>query len=149
VEPAAEEGPNRDVGNQVQPDSLRELGPDGLLPLVSAWSRIRFQAKLPVAARRTAKVLGGYDQDVRRRQFLDVLKNGPLAADHAEGEIILQGGNVNLPSNAGVREERLQLGPEDKLLAVAVEVERLDAEAVAGEKQPAPLTVPKGEGEHA
>src|SRR3546814_8368679 len=57
--------------------------------------------------------------------------------------------SVHPRGEIGMREERLDLGSEEQRGAGLDVVERLDAEAVAGEPQRALAPVPDGEREHA
>src|SRR5690606_5830159 len=59
-----------------------------------------------------------------------------------------QGLGVELRPHVGVAEQRLDLGGEHEPVARLGVVERLDAEPVAGQEQPAPRPVPQREGEH-
>ena len=84
-----------------------------------------------------------------RRQLLDAAEHRLRRGHVAELQIRLQRGGIELGREPGQREDRLRFAREDDPLAVVVQVDRLDAEAVAADEQPAPAGIPEREGEHA
>ena len=62
---------------------------------------------------------------------------------------MVDGGKVGRARDGRVLQQRLGLGAERHPARHTREIERLDAEPVAGEHQPAAARVPQGDGEHA
>ena len=91
---------------------------------------------------------GVVEEEVRRGpQLPHAREERPLAEAVLEGEVLLERIRVRLRDDPGL-EKRLDLGGEEHPLAVLVDVERLLAEAVAGEEQPALAAVVDREREH-
>ena len=61
---------------------------------------------------------------------------------------MIGGRGVDRPRHRRIGQERLNLGGEEELPARLAEVQGLDADPIAGEKQPRRRRVPDREGEH-
>src|SRR5439155_3257702 len=82
-------------------------------------------------------VAGVVEEQVRRGpQLPHAREERPLTEAVLEGEVLLQRIGIGLRDDPGLQ-KGLDLGGEEHPLAVLVDVERLLAEAVAGEEQPA------------
>ena len=88
-------------------------------------------------------------QKTSRRELehvsIDRMRTRDVVVSHIGGERP----SIELRRPAGVRAKRLQLRAEDEQSVEQSPVERLDAEAIAHEPQPALPDVPEGHGEHA
>ena len=151
VETAGEEHAERHVGHQPDAHRLFEPGAEllhGVLlgelceALVAATGR-----HVPVLAGRDRAVLE--DERVAGQQPVNALEQRLGAREVARAEQLGQARLVGLGANQPALEDRLDLRPEQQPAAGYRPVERLDAEAIAREQQPAARGVPDGEGEHA
>ena len=88
-------------------------------------------------------------QSVGGGQLLDAGKDRPGGEHHAETEIVLQRLGMNAARDFRVGQDRLGLRAKHDPVAGAVQVERFDAETVAGEQHRLAPRVPGREGEHA
>src|SRR5262249_42609485 len=88
-------------------------------------------------------------EEVTGRQLFDALYHGAGARDVVEGEILVEGGEVEVAGDFRMRQQDLHLRAEVDLASAPAEVERLDAHAVAGENQAASRLLPDGKAEHA
>ena len=153
VDPAAEEGAERHVGDQPPRDRVLE-------PRADLAGRL---------AQREVEVLGPVDPRDRRlpvalddrlaprleaehvpgRQAAHALEEGARCRHVAEVQVGGDRLGVQAPRHRGIGEQGLDLAPEHEPPARAPVVERLLAHPVAAEDEPPPALVPDGEGEHA
>src|SRR5215470_17032876 len=105
------------------------------------------QRQLPVAAAAKAAVARPSKGSARQKLF-DSVEKRVLAGDIARGEKFRQDIPIEFRTHRIRRQDRLDLRGEDDLVTGNGVVERLDAEAVAREQQPAAVFVPYREGEH-
>ena len=139
----------RDVADLAQRDRLAQQIIE-LLEVVSLAPRILIAGELeiPVAERADRPLLG--DEDMRGRELGDVAVDRARRRHIEQRQVLIDGLGAPLARHVRIFEERLQLRAEDHARARQLRVvERLDAEAIAGEDQPARQRVPDGEGEHA
>jgi hypothetical protein len=89
------------------------------------------------------------NEPVPGRELMDALEDGPGRGDVLQGQEEIQGAGLELAPDAGVDDDGLELRAEDER-PVAEErvVERLDAEPVSDDDEPAPGPVPDGRDEH-
>ena len=147
VDPAGEERSQRDVADQAAPHGGGYRVAHELEPLALGEVALR-REELPVRARVDAALLPV--EDVTRREPLDPADSEVLARDVLEREVRVERGRVELPPHTGHEEERLELGGEGEAAAGQQHVvQRLLADAVAGEEEPLALAVPDRDREHA
>ncbi len=84
-----------------------------------------------------------------RAELFDALDQGPGSWDVVQREIAIEALEAEAAVELGVYEDGFQFGAEEEVRAVAGEVERLDAEPVAGEDEAAARLGPEGQSEHA
>ena len=132
---AAQHHSHGDIGNQPQAHGIeqRPLQPLHQRLVVGSLRRVPLRKRpvLPPPHRVGGKVV---HQGVPLRQLLDAADDAPIVWHVAEGQIHVEGIGVEHARATGIREERLQLGPERKFpIRVAIK-ERLLAGPVAREK---------------
>ena len=150
VDAAGEEGAERHFGDHPQADGFFEAVGQFGAGVGIADRVVEGEADIPVFARLADRLAAAQQQGVGRGQFFGLLEDGARLGDVAEGEVFLDGAGVDFALEAAVGEQRLEFGAEKEGAIVEQGVEqRLDAEAVAGEKQGFAVAVPEGEGEHA
>ena len=146
VDAAAEEGSQRHVAHEAEPDGLAQA----LLELVddlTVRSSVRaVEVEVPVRLDRRSSLLP--DEPVARRELADPREDGVGGGHVLEREVVLEGRPVELSRTGRVLEERLQLGAEQQRAVELGVVQRLLAEPVPCEQQAPPPRVPDGEGEH-
>ncbi len=109
--------------------------------------RLVLDLRLPVALDPLAVALR--DEDRPGREPVDPAKSGPLAGDVLEREIRVECGEVRLAPQTRQLEQRLQLRRERERPVVEPRPdERLLAEPVAREHEPAAWAVPERDREH-
>ena len=153
VDPAAQKGAERHVGDQPAPDRVLQ-------------ARANLGRRL---AQREVDVRGAVDpRDRRSPVALDHRLAPRLEAEHVPGrqaahpveegarggyvaEVQVGGDRLGIEASRhrGIGEQRLDLAPEHEPAARAPVVERLLSHPVAAEDEPRPALVPDGEGEHA
>jgi hypothetical protein len=84
-----------------------------------------------------------------RREFFDGPENGFRARGHSVREVIFDRSGLDRAGDAGTSEDCFQFGSEDQTLRVAVEVERLEPQAIPGEHQFPSVPIPEGKREQA
>ena len=89
------------------------------------------------------------DEQVPGQQLVDAAEQRLRAGDVARAEHLGQHRLVGLRLDQAAGEDRLDLRSEEQRVAGARPVERLDAEAIADQQQPALRRVPDREREHA
>ena len=90
------------------------------------------------------------DAERRRRQLAHAFEDRVRRRHHrVERHVVGKPDRIDARVHVARRDERRQGGGEAQALAVLHVVERLDAEAVAGEHEPARVPLVDGEGEHA
>ena len=89
------------------------------------------------------------DQRVTGQQFLNAAKHGLAARDGSRAEQLGNRADVRFGVDQAAGENRLDLGSEDDPIAAPRPVERLHAEPIAREEEPAFRRIPDREGEHA
>jgi hypothetical protein len=87
-------------------------------------------------------------EHVPGRQLAHVAEDRPRAVDGVEREERLERVEIDLAGGAREAAQRLELRREGEVAGRVAIVERLDAEAVAGEHEPAPRVVPQRDREH-
>jgi len=86
---------------------------------------------------------------VTRQELADVREERLLRRGIQERQIVVERAGVQIPRHPGCAEQRLDLGPEIQAASDERVVQRLDAEAIAGEEQPSALAIEDGQPEHA
>ena len=102
----------------------------------------------PVTAARLALVGADLDE-AARLHLLDALEDGARRGDVTVAEVGGERVSVHLGAPGGVIEKTAGLRAEEERSADAPPVERLDADAVADEREAAGVVLPEGEREHA
>src|SRR5216117_1214707 len=150
VEPAAQAASHPHVAHEMPARRQRQERPKPLHPLAVAGAVGRPGEKLPVRPGRDVPRGGVNRQGVRRRQRFDRPKQGALTiVTVGVGQERDDGLVVGSRVHTGERKPRLDLRCKDERAGRHGVVEGLDAQSIAGTKQPAPRTVPDGEGKHA
>ena len=148
IDAAAQHHPHRHVGNQSQPDGVREqalvLGQQGVVVLVRTTLGER-----PVGPRAHRPRAHVEVERVSLAQLADAAQHGALAGHVAERQVGVERGRIELARTGGIRQQRLQLGAEGQGAAGRTIVERLLAGRIAGEQQALTRAVVEGQGEHA
>ena len=83
------------------------------------------------------------------QDLVDILKQAQIPHGLAEGQIARYGVKVGSRDKAGKVGERLNLGSKKERAGDLREIDRLDADPVAGQQELAALLIPDCEGEHA
>ena len=161
VDPAGQEGAERDVRGHLPADRLDQQAAQGVRRLFGrAFERLRAprrddvpQRPVRLRFRQFAGALprpAGGDPDVRARgQFSYPLVNRPGRRDVEVPEQQGQRAAVDVSGERGMRGERLQLGPEQEHAVLPAVVEGLFAHPVAGQRERPVPAVPEREREHA
>ncbi len=149
VEPAAEKGPHRHVGDQLARDrcfeELSQLG-DG----VGARAARRAVSEARVSPQLDGAGGGAPAQDGAGQEPRDPGQGGARVAGVAEGQVLPQDVEVRLAPQPGIGTQGLDLAGEEQDAARRLGViERLDAEGIANQPQRPLAPIPDGEGEHA
>ena len=152
VQAPGEQDADRDVGHHAAVDRGAQRVEQGVLPVVLVPELLLRQpavGRRPVALLRAPPV--GLDDEQRgRRQLADALQDRVgRRHDAVPGEVVVQRDRVDRRVDAPAREQPGQRRAEAQRPADVREVQRLDAQAVAREQQPAALALDEGEGEHA
>ena len=148
VEPAGEEDTQRHVRDQVAFDRRVQVRSQLLHRLPEAGHGCgRAEAQIPVAGDLCPAVFP--DEQVAGGQLADAGEHGLRRRHELEAEVVVQGLMVDPPLHARVLEDGLDLRAEHQPAVLLRVVERLDADAVAGEQQPLARGVVQGEAEHA
>ncbi len=149
IEASAQKDADGNVAHHLLAHGLFELVPEPFHVVPPADRRMALafsQAEVPV--RRHLEALRGVREGVRGRKFPDPAKDGPRRRNVLERKVLVQRDDIDAPLDPRMLEDGFQLGAEDQLIARESVVERLDAEAIPGEKQLSRLRVPDGEREH-
>ena len=108
------------------------------------------EADIPVFTRLAHGLAATQQQGVGRGQLSRLLEDGAWLSNVAKGKVFLDGAGVDIALEAAVSEQGFQFGSEQESAVFEQGIEqRLDAEAIAGEKQGFAVAVPEGEREHA
>jgi hypothetical protein len=146
VDAAGQEGAQRTFADHPDPGRLEEEFAEPLGRLVLIGHRLRREVEAPVTANLVGPALP--DEEVARRQFLDIPVDGPGGRDVLVGQVMVQRDGIHLAFHGGVPHQRLQLRAERQRGAVRPPVQGLFAHTVTAEQQALPLHVPDGEREH-
>ena len=147
VDPAAQERPERDVGDEPAPDGVPEV-----FQQLRRRVGLRQRALGPVVEPPVpleAHLAVFHQEVVRRRHPPDAGERRPGRRHVVVREVVGQRGQVRPRLEGGVGQEGFRLGGEDDPVAVEPVVQRLLARPVAREQEPAPAAVPEREREHA
>ncbi len=147
VDPAREEAADRHVAHHLHAHRVVEARADALGPLGFGDAVVDRVGDAPVALRAHLARFG--DEHRRGRKLLDAAEDRLRRRHVAEAHVRIERVRIQLGAEAGQREDRLRLAREHQPLAVAVDVERLDAEPIAPDQQPPAARVPEREGVHA
>ena len=146
VHAAAQECPDGHVATQAETDGftkqLMELG----AVLAGCPGRLGLVVGGPVPFDPWLAAIP--DEDAGRRQLVDPHEDAVRGRDVAVLQVARQRPPVDRPLDSGVDEERLELRAPRQSAGGETPVERLLAEAVAGEHQPVAIRVPDGGREH-
>ena len=155
IDPARQKRAERHVGDQPQPHRLFQMRHQLVLQFGGAAPRttgtgprqlpIPDQLRLPPA---TFAVWLDH-QIMRRRQAADALEGGFRRGDVLEGQILVDGAQVRPAADARPGQKRLDLGAEQQGRTGRGVIQRLLAEPVARQDQPARAPVPQCQREHA
>src|SRR5262249_56888086 len=118
-----------------------------LYPVTLAERTVSHLRNAPVAALLDAPALDG--EQARRGQLRYAPKDRLRRRDVAEIEIGMQRRAIDFRRDARQREERFRLGRERDPARIPIDVDRLDAQAVAADHEAPPARVPQREAEHA
>ena len=150
VDAATQPDADRHVADEVRADAVtqprRELLRELALVLRAHVARRRGRGAAPAPDLR--RVAWAPVQQRAGLELADVAEDRQRRGDRVEREVRLERVGVELAAKAWHRAQRLELGCEAQQPARRAPVQRLDAEAVAREQQPALARVPDGEGEH-
>src|SRR5262245_29701168 len=83
-----------------------------------------------------------------RSQLLDAAEDRSRARNHAQPQVILPRRHIELARYIAGRQDCLEFRGKKKALSVAEKIERLDAQAVAGQEEPPLRPVPQCKCEH-
>ena len=139
VDAAAEVAVHLDVGDQLSPDGLLEE-PRQLLGefFLASGMGLVVEVEVPVAMRCKGSRLAERElHPGSGGQDLDAAEERARAKEVLEGEVLDQGGGVQLRLEVGVGEQGLDLGAEEQRSTSAggAPVEGLDAVAIAGQEK--------------
>src|SRR4051794_18732938 len=148
IDAARQERAKRNIGNEPQANRFGQ--PFDQLSRELAWrslDRWLVGARQPPVARYLAGPVSGPaigldDQPMRGRQFADRGKRGARRGYVLQAQVIVEGGQINAPVDAGPGQDGLDLRSENQNVAGATPIERLLAEAIADEQQLAGGAVP-------
>ena len=151
VDAARHPHPHGHVRHEVAAHRVVERLPQRLRQLAHAAAAVlstRRERRPPPAARSLHGATGVGDERVRRAELQDVPEHRARRARVGEREEVVQRVAIDRRLHQARREDRLHLGCRDEVVRRPRPVERLDAHAVAREKEPAARAVPEREGEH-
>ena len=147
IDPARKEGADRHVADHLHAHRLLELCTHLVHPLRFGGLAVDGLGQPPVAP---LAHLAAFDGQQRgRRQLAQALEDAGRRSHVAQLQIARQHGGVEFGLDARQRQQRLGLAGEGQARCVAQHVQRLDAQPVAADQQPAPACVPQAEVEHA
>ena len=147
VDPAGQERADRHVAHHLHPDRFLESRTDPRRPVVDARRAID-RARRSASSARSAMRPFSTVTTVAGGSFRDAAEDRARRSHVAELQIPRDGVLVERRRDAGQREQRLRLRREGETAAVGPRVDRLDAEAVAADQQPAPIGIPQREAVH-
>ena len=146
VHAAGEIGADRHVGDQLPLHRSSEATAQLLdeRPLLNAVDGLGLRVEVD-ATGQLAVARGAHEAP--RREHVHALEQRAVAVQVLEGQILGERGQRERAGSPAIGEQGLDLGAEHEALGVARDVERLRAEAVAGEKELTCLAVPDAERE--
>jgi len=149
VDAARQERADLDVGDHLRGNGVEPGRAEAMDPLgVRGRLGRRDIARRPIGL--DARLAGRPDaQQVAGRQHADLAMDRAGPADMAEAEEVEQRPLVGREGEAGQGRQRLQLRPEGEAPRLVGEEQRLDADRVARQRQPAFRPVPDRDREHA
>ncbi len=148
VQSTAHERADRDIADQVQAQTIDQPSLQFFEQVVVTALELRLVAQVPVALDPQA-LLAVEHQVVRRRQLPHITKHAARRRDESQGQVLVQGRQIELCQGRIGRQQGLDLGGEEKLGAALHVIEGLLSEAIpCGEDPPSPA-VPDREREHA
>ena len=148
VDAAREERAERHVADETQPHRFGDERLELLQILILARGiAVAGERQIPVAAHRHAAALG--HQQMRRRQLEDPRVHRLRRRHVLKRKVGVERFGAPAARHVGILEQRFDLGAEGDARGGRAVIERLDAEPIADEEQPALRLVPQREGEHA
>ena len=150
VESAGEEGPDGHVGHDMGANRVVELvaqRADELGPAAGDGQVARHGGEIPERAR--LKAARAEPGALAGQQAADAPVDRPRGGHGEPREVVGDGDGIDLARGEAGRQQGVQLRGEQQPAAVLADVERLDAQRVAGEEEALLRAVPDGEGEHA
>ena len=151
IDAARQEHADRNIGDQVRADAVLHGVADPILQRLFGASRggSRVDGR-DVAEASVAREAGGRAPQPRaRRQTLHADHPRERRRHRAPREVRHHAGRVDTATDEPCRRERADFRGERQRIAGRGDVQRLDAEAIAGEQQLAFAIVPPRQGEHA
>ena len=143
IDPARQKCAQRHFRHQA--DFHRFAQPHGQLfaRILLGHRRSGLEGNVPVFARLAQRLAAPHQERACRRQFQRAAKNRARLGHVAIGKIILDRRRIDVAPQTRMREQRLQLRAKNQHAVVQHRVvKRLNAEAVAREKQRLPVAVP-------
>ncbi len=149
VDTARQEDAERHVGHQPAPHRTQQAPAQLLAHLVHRTGSRPAALEPPVAARRWRGGALAIEQRCSRRQFLDPSDDAAGSRHVLVSHEVVERLDIPLQRHPWRHDHRLELRPEDDALWPIVDVERLDAQPVAGEEELLAPPIPDGKPEHA
>ena len=81
-------------------------------------------------------------------QLADLLEDGEGCGNELAFQVELQGIEVDIATDAGVRENGLKLGGKQDALVILINIQWFDTQWVSGQQQRLGLLIPEGKGKH-
>src|SRR5262249_45066201 len=136
IDAARQERSNRHVAHHLHAHRLLQPCAGLLYPVTLAERTVSHLRNAPVAALLDAPALDG--EQARRGQLRYAPKDRLRRRDVAEIEIGMQRRAIDFRRDARQREERFRLGRERDPARIPIDVDRLDAQAVASDHEAPP-----------
>ncbi|MEA3061126.1 MAG: hypothetical protein QOJ94_907 [Sphingomonadales bacterium] len=150
VDAARQEGAERNVGDHARTDGVAQPLDQLLFERGGLGGRRIGEVHVPPADRRRHRPSAPDQQIVAGGKLGHARDDRRVVRDVAEGEEVLDRARIGLAAEARMGKQRLQLRAEDqRTVGERGEVERLHAQAIAGEEKRVLGRVVEGEGEHA
>src|SRR5215471_3142115 len=134
VKPATDPYSQRNVGNELFANGVLEETVEFLHCAVLIYFASLGNMESPPRLRAHFTVLPF--EKVTRGQLLDAEKQGALAPNIVQGQVLLEGGHIQDPADLVMLEDRLHFRSEVQVPPAPAEIEGLNAHPVARQNQP-------------
>ena len=142
----ADKGTERYVGHEHGRHRALEFGFELIGQLRFAGGPLGFVVRVPVGPLTGLTIL--HPQCACRLQLADLLEDGEGCGNVLAFQVELQGIEINVAADAGMREDGLKLGGKQDALIILINIQWFDTQWVSGQEQRFGLLIPEGKGKH-